>query len=87
MQTDRQITLTESQLRDIVTEGVDEALTRLGVDAKNPMEMQKDFQHLRDWRQATQAIEKRGLLGIVGILISGLAALIWIGFTKVMNGS
>lgn len=87
MHEDRNITLTESQLRELVSEGVEEALTRMGMDAKNPLEMQKDFQHLREFRQATHAIQKRGLLVIVSILVSGICAAAWLGFKGMINGN
>ena len=73
------IQLTETQLKTLVTEGVYDALTRLGVDAQNPVEMQKDFQHLRDWRKATSEVQKKSLCLIVGILLSGLCAAAWLG--------
>lgn len=79
------IVLTEIQLKKLVTEGVDDALTRLGVDAGNPIEMQKDFQHLREWREATHAIQKKGLLTIVAILVTGACAALWLGLKGMLQ--
>ena len=75
----RTVRVTEAQLRQAVEDGVDNALTRLGVDASNPLEMQKDFQHLREWRQATNAVKKRGILTVVAILVTGACAALWMG--------
>jgi len=74
------ITLTRAQLKEIIHDSVGEAMTRLGVDAQNPLEMQRDFQHLRDWRLSVQAVKKKGVMALIGILVSGICAFIWLGF-------
>lgn len=59
-----------------------ELMTQLGVDASNPMEMQKDFQHLRAWRLSMESVRSKSILTIVSIAVTGLAALIWMALTK-----
>lgn len=82
----RNITLTEDDLRRIVSESVKETLTRIGVDADDPLEMQKDFQHLREWRETTQSVKAKGLLAVVTLLVSGTAAALWMGFKEMIVG-
>lgn len=76
------VQLTEGRLRRIVKEGVTEALTTLGVDANDPIEMQKDFQHLRAWRLATAKIRMKAMLTVVGVIVVGACAAVWIGIAS-----
>jgi len=78
------IQLTESQLKEVVIDGINEAFTRLGVDTTQPLEMQKDFQHLREWRLATSALQRKGLLALVTILVTGACAAAWLGLKSML---
>lgn len=69
--------MTEQEIRRIVAETVDQTLTRLGVDTHEPLEFQKDLQHLREWRQSVGTIKRQGLITAVGILTAGILGLIW----------
>ena len=71
--------MTEHEIRKIVAETVDQTLTRLGVDTENPIELQRDLQHLRDWRLAAAAIKRQGLISAVGIIVAGILGLMWLG--------
>ena len=77
-------TLSKDEMRQIVKEAVSETLTQLGVDTSSPMEMQRDFQHLRDWRMAQEVIRRKGYMTLLGILVTGLAGLLWLGFKDVI---
>lgn len=73
------IHLTESQLRHVVETTVEETLLKMGVDVEDPMEMQRDFKHLREWRQTTATLRKGGLMAGASIIVSGVLGLIWVG--------
>lgn len=73
-------TLSEKEIAGIVSKAVHETLVQMGVDTSSPIEMQRDFQHLRDWRQAQEAIKRKGYLTLVSILVTGVLGLVWIGF-------
>ena len=79
MTQDPVVTLTEAQLKEIVSGAVTETLIKLGVDVSKPIDMQRDFQHLREWRMATQALQERGMLALLTLLVAGAAAAMWIG--------
>ena len=79
------IQMTETQLRRVMKETVQETLTRIGVDASDPHEMQKDFVHLRDMRVAYNSIRKKGLTTIVGIAFAGICAAVWLGFQQMLG--
>jgi hypothetical protein len=70
--------MTREEISAVVRESVLQTLTELGVDAENPLEMQKDFAHVRAWRESTEEIKRKGLLTLVGILVTGLAGLVWV---------
>lgn len=68
-------------IRDGVAEGVKEALLPLGLDISTPqgiLEAQRDIQHLRAWRQATETAKRQGLMTAIGIIVAGIIGLIWV---------
>lgn len=70
--------MTEHEIRKIVAETVDQTLTRLGVDTENPLEFQRDLQHLRNWRESVATVKRQSLVTAVGILVAGILGLIWL---------
>jgi hypothetical protein len=80
-----QVVLSREELEALVKRTVNETLTSIGLDHKNPIELQKDFQSLREWRQAMQEVRKKTLITLIGILVTGLAAAIWIGLKSMFS--
>jgi hypothetical protein len=74
----RSIRLTHAELKAVVTETVHETFVKLGVDATDPIEMQKDFQHVRDWRTTTDLIKQKGIVALVVLVVTGVMGLIWV---------
>ena len=68
-----------------VAEAVKQTLIQLGVDTSDPLAMQRDFQHLRQWRQSGDSLKDKGMLAILGIFLSGLAALLVMGVREWMH--
>ena len=60
-------------------QSVRETLTSMGIDSHDPIAMQRDFQTLRDWRRASETIQSKGVLTIVGILVAGVIGVLWLG--------
>lgn len=79
------ITLTKEQLSELMKETVNETLIKIGVEANHPLEMQKDFAHLRDVRESTEAIKRKGLLIAVGILTSACLGVAWVGIKTALQ--
>ena len=71
--------LTPEEARALIREAVRETFLMLGVKVDDPIEVQKDFQHLREWRNTTESIKSKGLLTVMGILVSGMLAALWVG--------
>lgn len=80
MNEETKVTMTRAELKDLLKEAVHDAFTQMGIDVEDPLEMQRDFQHLREWRVAVSAMRTKGMLTILGILITGAAAALWVGF-------
>lgn len=72
--------MTRDELRELIAETVRETLTQMGADPAHPLEMQRDFQHLRQWRRAGEDLRSKGTLALLGIFLSGVAGLIAVGF-------
>ena len=76
-----------SQLTQSNSVGVEEAvriavtttLITLGMDASNPLGLQQDMAFIWELRDTSEKIKSRGLLVLVGIMITGLAATFWLG--------
>lgn len=71
--------LTPDEARALIRETVRETFLMLGVKVDDPIEVQKDFQHLREWRTTTGSIKSKGLMTLMGLLVSGLVAAAWVG--------
>lgn len=76
--------MTEDQVRRIASEAASQAvletLTRLGLETDQPLEMQRDMQHLRTWRTSVEQVQSKGVLTVVGLAASGFIALVVVGF-------
>lgn len=72
MQADQHIVMTTEELRKVMRETVHETLITLGMESSDPIEMQKDFQHLRDWRKSTEAVKRKGLMTLSAIAFAGI---------------
>jgi hypothetical protein len=81
--------MTDDEIRDmartVAREVVHEMMLTMGVDASKPeglIEMQKDFQSLREWRNSMEAIRRHGLLTAIGVIVVGVLGLIWMSVGK-----
>lgn len=63
----------------LVSEAVRQTLLQLGIDSANPLEMQRDFQHLRQWRRAGEDLRGKGLMVLVSVFLTGLVGLLLVG--------
>lgn len=73
-------TLRSVDIKELVRDTVEETLLSLGVEHKNPLEMQKDFQHLREWRESVESVKSKSVVTAVGIVIAGILGMLWVGF-------
>lgn len=71
--------LSSPEVAELVATTVRQTLIQLGIDTANPLEMQADFRHLREWREANRELKHKGMMALIGIVLSGAAALILLG--------
>ncbi|MBI2718150.1 MAG: hypothetical protein HYX36_05225 [Rhizobiales bacterium] len=81
--------MTDDEIRDIARtvarEVVHEMMLTMGVDASKPaglIEMQKDFQSLREWRRSMESVRRHSLLTAVGVIVVGVLAIIWMNLSS-----
>jgi hypothetical protein len=53
---------------------VEKTLRGLGVDVDNPLEMQQDFQSLREFRKLMGLARRKVFLTLLGLVVVGLVA-------------
>jgi hypothetical protein len=66
------------------TAAVEKTLLAMGVDVSKPeaiQEMQRDFAHVRIWRQSVDTVRRQSLVAAVGILLSGIAGAVWMAIS------
>ena len=60
---------------------VSELFLTMGVDtsdSKSLLDLQRDFAHVRAWREASETVKNAGLKAAVGVLVTGfLGAVYW----------
>lgn len=72
--------LVERVAEEAAQRAVKETLLKLGVDSDDPLEVQRDFQHLREWRTSINTVKKQGLVTAVGIITAGILGAAWLAF-------
>lgn len=75
----------EQRMRDVVSTTVRETLLQIGISQTDPIELQKDFAHLRKWRMAVDGAASKAALTVMGILVTGVLGAMWIGFKVVIK--
>ena len=77
--------MTNEEMRTMIKTTVRETLVQLGVDATDPIEAQRDFQFLRDWRTTTESVRGKAIFTAVGLIVVGLIGVIWLGIKSVIR--
>lgn len=72
----------------VVRHSVRETLLQMGLVTTSDTDMretQKDFAYLRELRVGSQAMKNKGILAVIGIVVTALATLIWIGLNALFH--
>lgn len=78
----RKVTLTPDEVSHMVAEAVRQTLLHMGIDTSDPIAMQRDFQHLRQWRESGEDLKRKGTVALLGIFFSGLVSLLLLGLKE-----
>lgn len=71
--------LHKDTIDDVVLKTVVNLLTSFGFEEDERKELKKDFIHLRKWRKSVEGAETLTFKVIVGTLVSGFLAAVWVG--------
>lgn len=78
--------MTEAEIKALVDRSASEAakhavkemLLTMGIDTEDVLEVQRDMQHLRAWRQSIQTVKRQSLVVAVGIIVTGAIGALWL---------
>lgn len=73
-------------IRCAVREGIEDALTKYGVDTTDPNAMQADMLYLRKSRTGSDEIIKWTKRSCVAAAVSGMLVALWQGIKQLVNG-
>jgi hypothetical protein len=74
------------EIKTLVTRTVKETLTTIGLDVTNPIELQKDFQAIREFRETFNSAKKRAILTFIGLVVVAATSALWIGLKSQFTG-
>jgi hypothetical protein len=66
----------EDHLEALATKTVEKTLIALGIDAKNPLEVQRDMQFARNLRTLSESAGRKTVLTTIGVAVLAILALI-----------
>lgn len=69
MQEDEVQKIVKMTVNEVVPHVVEKTLTRYGIDADNPIEVQKDQQHLRTWRTRMDSAGGRVWMAAIVVVV------------------
>lgn len=78
----QKVALSHEDMSSMVAEAVRQTLLQMGIDTSDPIAMQRDFQHLRQWRESGEDLKRKGTMALLGIFLSGLGTLILLGLKE-----
>ena len=76
----------DDSIDKLVEKAVRQTLLQIGLVTTSDADMretQKDFAYLRDLRNGSNAMKSKTLLAIVGIIITAVSTLIWLGLNTI----
>jgi hypothetical protein len=80
---DVQTVLSRIEVEDIARvaarEAAQEVLLGLGIDSARPLDTQRDFAHLRWWRELAESVTKTAIISFFLAAGATLGGLIWLG--------
>jgi DUF1009 family protein len=77
--------LAPKDLDDAVLKTIAAILTSFGIEEEDRKEIRADFQHLRRFRKSYEQVERVGWTAAIGVVVTGVAGALWLGF-KTMLG-
>ena len=63
------------EIKSVIEAAVKETLISIGINADDAIELQKDHSFVRELRKTHEAVKRKGLLALVGAVITGAVTL------------
>ena len=76
--------LDREELRRLMSDAVLEGMATLGIDARNPMDVQKDHQFIRELRLISEKVKQKTYLTMVALLVGAVFGAIWLGIKSML---
>ena len=76
--------LDREELRLMMSDAVLEGMSSLGIDARNPMDVQKDQQFVRELRLMSDKVKQKTYLTMIGVLMAAMCGAVWLGIKSVL---
>ena len=73
-------------IRSAVREGIDDALTKYGIDTDDPNAMQADMIYLRKARSGSDDVLKWGKRSSITAAVTGMLVALWQGIKQLIQG-
>ncbi len=75
----------KKEIRYVVRKGIDDALTKYGIDTDDPTAMQAVIVYLRKSRQGSDEVLKWVKRSTITVAISGMLVAVWQGIKQLIN--
>ena len=76
--------LDREELRSLMHDAVVEGMSSLGIDARHPMDVQKDMQFVRELRLMSEKVKQKTYLTMVAVVVAALAGATWLGIKSLI---
>jgi hypothetical protein len=73
-------------IRDAVREGIEEALTKYGIDTSDPTSTQADMLYVRKSRVGSEELTKWAKRSAITVAISSILATLWSAIKQAISG-
>ena len=77
--------MNREEVREVVKDTVRETLTALGLDAQDPIEVQRDLSWVRQTRLASAAMRAKAGAAVLGLLLTAAATAGWLGLKALLR--
>ncbi len=77
--------MSEQELEALLEKTVRRTLVSIGIDVDHPVEMQRDFNFVREWRSSVKAIRRNSILTAIGVVVTGSLGLLWLGINSFLS--
>jgi hypothetical protein len=79
--------LSHEDIERLIDLGIRRAFATLGIDAKEPLQVQQDLAFVRNLRKTTEQLKRQGLISAFVLILTAVLGLIWIGLKLSLKSS